>query len=312
MRLISNSWFWIMILLFFWSCNIAPKEVVTDVEETYTNIREIKVKGGSLDVSYRGGEVDNVHLVAYLESSSGGSDGVRISKKGTSLEIEARDSGNSFSFWNWGSRKGYIHITGPIQMALEMQNSSGVLEVENVISPQLSFRISSGKMEVSRVEADRLQVQGSSGKISAQHIEGGVEASISSGMLDINRVRGNLNFKGSSGSVSISDVEGKVEGSMRSGKASLKRIQELGSISLTSGMLTAEEVGFGPQTRLEGSSGLFKVKTTSSLNDFNFDINVGSGMLTIGDGQYTSNAYIDRGSEHTVRGKINSGKMEIK
>ncbi len=309
MRLISNSW--LVMLVCIWSCNFASKEVVTDIEETYTNIKEIKVNGGSLEVSYRGGEVDNVHLLAYLESSSGG-DGIRVSKKGTVLEIEAKDSGSSFSFWNWGSRKGHVHITGPMQMALDMRNSSGVLEVENVISPQLSLRISSGKMEISRIETDRVRLQGSSGKISAEHIKGELEASISSGVLDISRVRGNLEFNGSSGSVSISEVEGRVEGSMRSGKASLKRIQELGNISLSSGMLTADEVGFGSRTRLNGSSGLFRVNTTSSLNDFNFDIEVGSGVLTIGDSQFTSNARIDRGAVHTIRGKINSGKMEIK
>ncbi|WP_114752565.1 DUF4097 family beta strand repeat-containing protein [Pleomorphovibrio marinus] len=308
MRLINNCG--LLCLLFVWGCQIDFKETITDTEETFHGIGEIYVQGGSLEVSYKGGDVDGVHVLAYLESSKGDSEGIRITKNGNRLEVIVKGS-TSFSFWNWANRKGYVHITGPRDMDLEIKNSSGTIEVENVKSPRLSFGISSGKMDISRIESDLLTIRGSSGKITARSIEGDVDVKISSGLAKVSEVQGNVNFHGSSGSVSIEDVDGRVDGSIRSGKASLTKVHELGSLSLSSGLLSADQVGFGPDTQLEGSSGLFRIKTHSALEDYNFDFRVGSGMLTIGNANYTSNAFVNHGSKTTIKGKINSGKMEI-
>jgi hypothetical protein len=130
-------------------------------------------------------------------------------------------------------------------------------------------------------------------------------------MGTLDGMKGNVKFRGSIGMVVLSDIEGLLSGSMSSGKADLNRVSRLGEISLSSGMLEANECGIGSETNLSASSGYMKVNTTSSLKSFNFDFNVGSGRLSIGDQSSSDDMYVNNDAAVTIKGRIQSGKMVI-
>lgn len=292
-------------------CNFGPAEIITDEEETFDGIAEISVQGGALEVSYVGSDgASQVTLSAYLESNDPVSDGIVFKRKGDRLEVFLPNTDSPFSFWT-GRTKGYVHLTGPKEIKLDLKGSSGVLDVAHVRGPSFDFSISSGRMELTDVTCETLKLSCSSGKLEATRIEGNVDLRLSSGMAVLSKVEGDVQFKGSSGSVTIKEIHGRVNGSMNSGKASLEQVTELGELSVASGMLTAERVGLGPVTELSVSSGYLKVRTDSDIDKFNYDFSVGSGHLTIGDQRVTNDIRKDNGSNHTITGKVQSGKMEL-
>jgi hypothetical protein len=302
--------FFSLIILVVSGCDFGPLRVITNETETFEGVTEIQIRGGAIETSYVGSDdSETVTLEAFLESSNPQLDGIIYRRKGNRLEIEMGNN-DGLGFWT-GRTKGYIAVTGPRKIALDVRSSSGVAEIRNVEHSDLDFRISSGKMEIHNIVCDKLVLKASSGRLHGENLQGDVDLSLSSGMATLKGVWGNVTFKGSSGSISISEVEGMVDGAMSSGKASLEDISEVGALSLSSGMLTAEEVGLGAATNLQVSSGYMKIQTFSPLDDFNYEFLVGSGHLSIGGQKGSENLKINNGATHTIEGKVQSGKMAL-
>lgn len=293
------------------ACNRLPMETITDIETSYEGITKINVTGGALEISYTGGdETSKVNLNAFVEATDSDMDGVVVRREGDELFVDF-ESGGDFSFFSLFNVDGFIHLTGPVDMAMHMINSSGAMEVSNVSNNDIVLRGSSGTIEGKGLSSSDLRVSISSGKVDLSDIEGALNFEISSGMGTLQGMKGDVNFKCSSGLVRLSDIEGVLKGNMSSGKADLNRVQELGEIGLTSGMLEADQCGFGTGTKLSASSGYMKVNTTSVMEDFNFDFKVGSGSLSIGDRSSSDDLYINNNAAMTIKGKLQSGKMVI-
>jgi len=292
-------------------CNPLPMETITDMENSYEGITKVNINGGALEISYTGGEgTRSVNIEAFVEASDSEMEGVIVRRVGDELNIDF-DLGNSGSFFSAINIKGYISLTGPVDMAVNINNSSGTMEVVNVSNEDIVLNGSSGKIEGRNLKSPDLRVKISSGKLELENIEGGLNMEVSSGMGTLDGMKGDVKFRGSSGMVVLSDIDGLLSGSMSSGKADLNRVSRLGEISLSSGMLEASKCGIGPETNLCASSGYMKVNTTSSLKNFNFDFNVGSGRLSIGDQSSSDDMYVNNDAAVTIKGRIQSGKMVI-
>lgn len=293
-------------------CNPIPMETISDIESSYQGITKVNVNGGALEISYTGREdTDEVVLNAFVEASDAQMEGVTVKKMGDELYVDFEPTNDFGSFFSSFKVKGYISITGPVDMALDINNSSGTMEVYNVENDDIVLKGSSGKIEGENLRSPDLNVRISSGKLELENIEGGLSLEVSSGMGSLVGMKGNVQFRGSSGMVVLSDVEGVISGSMSSGKADFNRVKELGEINLTSGMLLANDCGLGQETYLSASSGYMKVNTNSPLSDFNFDFSVGSGRLNIGDKASSDDMFVDNGAAVTIKGKIQSGKMVV-
>ncbi|MEX2564662.1 MAG: DUF4097 family beta strand repeat-containing protein [Cyclobacteriaceae bacterium] len=302
----------LMVLVAMAGCNPFPLHPISDIEEGFDGVKEVIVKGGALEVSYRGGpEAQKVYLNAFVEASDESIDGIIYHRSGDQLIVEF-DPEINFSFLFGHQVKGFISITGPEEMALNMDNSSGKLEVENVRNEKIVLKASSGKLEARNLHSPNLDIRASSGMIDLEDLEGHLNLKISSGMASLDGMKGDVVFRGSSGLVNLERIEGMVSGKMSSGKANLSHVTTLGEISLSSGMLEAENCGLGETTYLEASSGYMKVTSTTDLEKFNFDFSVGSGRLTIGNRSSSENLYIDNGSSSTIKGKLQSGKLDLR
>ncbi|MFC4874984.1 DUF4097 family beta strand repeat-containing protein [Negadavirga shengliensis] len=286
-------------------------ETISDIEMAFEGIEEIEVIGEALEISYRGGpEAKEVFLNGLLESNDASTEGISYHRSGNKLRVEAKTGG--MGSFLWGKRTaGFINLTGPEDIYLQMKSSSGSMDVSHVRHQKILLKASSGRIYASDIHSDDLQIQISSGRAEAEDLEGTVHLQLSSGRAGLKKTVGDVQFKGSSGFVEIIDVAGLVSGTMSSGKATLGNIAELGEIRLSSGMLEANNCGLGSKTYLQASSGFLKVTTHSSLEDFNFDFSVGSGSLTIGDRHSSNDLLIDNGAVVTVKGSVRSGKMDI-
>ncbi|MEB2775443.1 DUF4097 family beta strand repeat-containing protein [Algoriphagus sp. D3-2-R+10] len=289
------------------SCD-ADLELVQSIDEEFTGITSIEIESSFLDVTYQGNEnAESVQLLGSLESSRKGNYSIeyRVVQNQLIIEVERHGIGT-------GNNRGYINLTGPESMAMDVEAGSGNIKIHRLTSENFEFSGGSGNVELSNLRADNIDLVLSSGRINAYDLEGDVQLEISSGNATISNLEGNLNAVGSSGKFTFSQIDGKVNSSLNSGNGVLSGIQEIGRLKISSGNYSVDDSFFGPNTEFEGSSGNFDIQTDSDLKDFNFDLKTSSGNLRVGESTSTGSLKIDNGSPHTVFGVVSSGNIQIK
>lgn len=294
-------------LLLFASVSFA-QNVIVDTNKSYSNISRIEVSGGWLNVSYDGGSGSEVNVEAFLESNDQDQDIIFVTV-GEVLKISyERDNRNS----SWGNNrnKGYIKIKGPMQMALDIKNSSGTVSVDGVTNDETSLRVSSGKISASNIKGD-LRIKASSGSLYIDEVDGDVDASVTSGNADITHVTGNVIYGSTSGSLEADTIGGELSASLTSGNAKLSNIGYLGELKFTSGNIKASNSGLNGNTRFNGTSGSFRIQTPSDLKTLNFSLRASSGNLKVGNINTGKNLEIDNGASDWVKGSISSGNIII-
>src|SRR5680860_1397559 len=98
-------------------------DVISNIEEHIAGIEEIVVNGGALEVSYEGSnQANDVFLNAYLESNRREHE-ITYKVEGKILRVSLTGKGSR----GWGNTqlKGFISLTGPENMNLDINNSSG-------------------------------------------------------------------------------------------------------------------------------------------------------------------------------------------
>ena len=309
----SYNYIYLALIAFFIfpSCGYSQMETVVDIEESFTGIEEIEVKGGFLEVTYEGRDRnEEVFLNAFLESSQQGLYDIIYKKDGKKLTVELKNVGGSIGFANVRNT-GFISLTGPENVKLSVTNSSGRMFISGLNHREANFKCSSGRMELTNLMVDNIKVQASSGNIKGSILGGNVNCTISSGSVNLERIDGNVTLKGSSGKFTVKEVQGKLNSTMSSGSVTLEDINELGNVSVSSGKIRGNRVGLGPDTYLKSSSGSISIQTDDDLDDFNFDLTGSSGRLTVGNKKGRKRMNIDNHSDATVRGSISSGKISI-
>jgi lia operon protein LiaG len=283
------------------------QNVLVDTKKTYPGIKKIEVDSGWLTVSYTGGSSSSVNVEAYLESNDNQQDIIFVTI-GDVLKITHSRKQNNY---NWNSKnKGYINISGPEVIALDLKGSSGNITVENVNNENTSLRVSSGNLKATNIGGN-LTIKATSGNLNVTNVDGNVVAGITSGNANFSGIGGNLDYESTSGSLDANEVIGELNVSLTSGNAKLNTIGRLGTIKFTSGNIKATNAGLGKNTRFTGSSGNFNIQTPSNLKDFNFSLKASSGNLKVGGINTGKSLELENGTGPWVRGNITSGNITI-
>jgi lia operon protein LiaG len=283
------------------------QNVIVDTKKNYPGINKIEVDSGWLTVSYVGGSGSQVNVEAYLESNDSDQDIIFVTV-GDVLKITHT---NKQSNYNWNTKnKGYIKMTGPQAIALDLKGSSGNISVENVRNENTYLKVSSGNLTAKNLQGN-LSIRATSGNLTVTDVDGNVSAGITSGNANFTGIKGDLAYESTSGSLEANQVGGEINIGLTSGNAKLNDIGKLGSIKFTSGNIKASNAGLGENTRLNGSSGNFNIQTPSNLKDFNFSLKASSGNLKVGGVNTGKTLELDNGSGSWVRGNITSGNITI-
>ncbi|SFT53799.1 Putative adhesin [Algoriphagus locisalis] len=283
-------------------------ELVQSINEQFEEVNSIEIESSFLDVSYIGSPtMESVQLIGALESSRAGNYSIEYKLVQHKLIIEVERNGNG-----GGNHRGYINLTGPELMNIDLDAGSGTVQISQVNAEEFELDGGSGNFELTDISAPILDLQLSSGRINAYNLVGDVDLEISSGNANISNLEGNINAIGSSGKFTFKMIKGLVNCSLNSGNGVLTGIQEIGKLKISSGNFNVNESYFGADTRLEGSSGNFNIQTESNLNDFNFDLKTSSGNIRVGESTSSGTLRIDNGSPYTVSGEVSSGNIKIR
>lgn len=283
------------------------QNVLVDSKKAYSGIKRIEIESGWLNVTYKGGAASNVNVEAYLESNNSDQDIVFVTV-GDVLKISHARKQNNY---NWNTKnKGYLNITGPEGIALDVRGSSGNVIVENISNDNTSLRVSSGNITATNITGD-LSISATSGNLTADGVSGNVSSGLTSGNGNFYRVKGNLDYESTSGSLDADGVAGEINVKLTSGNAKINNAGPLGTLQFTSGNVRATNVGLGPNTKFSGTSGNFRVQTSSDLKSYNFSLKASSGNLKVGSVNTGKSLEIDNGSPNWIRGNISSGNITI-
>lgn len=286
---------------------VAAQNVLVNTTKKYNNIKQIEVESGWLDVSYQGGEGTQVSVEAYLESNITDQDIVFVTL-GDVLKVSYKRSGEKYN-WN-GKNKGYIKITGPKSMQVNVRGSSGEIILTNLASENTVLQLTSGTVAAAQIKGN-LKLTSTSGTLKATGIEGNVEARLTSGNAYFENISGGVNYESTSGSLDAKNIDGELNLRLTSGNAKIENAKQLGKLSFTSGNVRAVNSGLGANTQFTGTSGNFTIQTSSVLNSFNYSLKASSGNLRVGGSSGSKSLELNNNAVNTVRGNITSGNMTI-
>lgn len=289
------------------SCDV-NMELVQSIDQEFEGINSIEIESSFLDVNYQGVEnAEAVELTAALESNRPGRYTIEYRVEEDKLVVYVERHGNGT-----GNHRGYINLTGPVAMKMDIEAGSGNIRVQRIESSKFSFEGGSGNLDLGQIKADEMVLKISSGKIDADDLVGNVALEISSGDARVTGLDGDIHAVGSSGNFTFTNISGKVNSSLNSGNGNLTSVQEIGKLKISFGNYTVSDSYLGPNTVLEGNSGNFKIQTDSDLREFNFDLKTSSGNLQVGESKSSKELKIDNGSPYTVSGVVSSGNIEIR
>ena len=286
---------------------VAAQNVLVNTTKKYNNIKQIEVESGWLDVSYQGGEGTEVSVEAYLESNIADQDIVFVTL-GDLLKVSYKRSGEKYN-WN-GKNKGYIKITGPVALTLEVSGTSGNISIQNLESELTTLQLTSGNVAATQIKGN-LTLTATSGTLQAKEIDGDVNARLTSGNATLDGVKGAVDYGSTSGNFTAKNIGGLLNVQLTSGNAKLENVKELGTMRITSGNMTAVNSGLGSKTQFNGTSGNFTLQTPSDLGAFNYNLRATSGNLRVGNATKEKTLDINNNAPNTVRGNITSGNMTI-
>lgn len=293
---------------FMGACTDSDLETVAEIQEEFSGVNTIEVDSEFLDVTYVGSSgQQQVTLNATLRSTSKRRNELSYQVVGDKLRISVNTKGGIGNLKSEGS----IILSGPRNIKLEIESGSGNVDISNVTSPELKLEVGSGKITSKNISSPAIILNGASGSILAEDLSGLVFANISSGKIELKRVDGNVNVQGDSGEIKIMSVNGFVKANMSSGNLEFSEVKALGRIEISSGKLFATATGLSSETSLKATSGNIYIQTPSNLSQFNFNITTGSGTARVGERVSSGALNINNGASFTIRGEVNSGKIEI-
>ena len=286
---------------------VAAQNILVNTTKKYNNIKQIEVESGWLDVSYQGGAGTEVSVEAYLESNITDQDIVFVTL-GDVLKVSYKRSGEKYN-WN-GKNKGYIKITGPQSMQVNVRGSSGEINLTNLASETTVLQLTSGTVAAAQIKGN-LTLTSTSGTLKATGIEGNVEARLTSGNAYLENINGTVNYESTSGSLDAKNIDGELNVRLTSGNAKIENAKQLGQLYFTSGNMRAVNSGFGPSTQFSGTSGNFTVQTQADLRTYNYSLKAGSGNIRVGNSSSSRSLELNNNASTWIKGNITSGNITI-
>jgi hypothetical protein len=284
-------------------------EVVQVINEEFPEIQSIEIESGFLDVNYQGDpNATTVTLDALMESNNPGRFIIEYRVEENKLIIDLNQTGSN----GGGNNRGYLNLTGPEMMAMNVEVGAGETIIKNIQASSFEINTGSGSVDLANITSPAIVLKVGSGAVNGSNLVGNISLEVSSGNTTLSNVMGNIEAVGSSGKLTLTDVEGLVNTKLSSGNMVFDSVRELGQLEISSGNINALNSGLSQFTGFESSSGNVSIQTSSNLTGFNYDLKAGSGKVTVGESVSSGSLKINNGASYTIIGIVSSGNIVIK
>ncbi|WP_430817981.1 DUF4097 family beta strand repeat-containing protein [Carboxylicivirga marina] len=328
-----------LITVMFISC-VKAQDVIDQVDETYNNVTSVEVEGSFCSVNIVGGEGSDVHLSGEV-----------VGSKKYDIKIRHNMSGGTLRVWidrpnSLRNVKGKLELKVPSNTNIDVDNSSGSVNVSNIgqvvvklqassgsikarnIDSNLNVSASSGSISLADISGDvrsttssgsqrheaiggSLKAKASSGGIKVNEVKGEAETNTSSGSQAINSIGSNLYAQASSGSIKIGDVRGDVKAQTSSGGLSLSNVTGAVNLVSTSGSQRGSNIKLTGNSSFKSSSGSVSMELSNDTEELSFALRASSGSLSAKGSSGRKNLVIERGPIK-ITGNSSSGSQSYR
>ena len=275
----TNFKFILLICLFFGIHHTWGQDNAFRVDQTYTGVNQLFVRGVFAEVYIEGYSGDETQFVGEI-----------LGDRKHEITIEHRLANGKLEIWvetpnkiKWNNKlKGNISIRVPKNLEAEIRNSSGNISIKSFSSDKtLVVRASSGDINIDHVNAD-VELVASSGDVQIDQHKGDLELKTSSGNQEITDLSGNIKIVASSGDVEISDIMGDMNLLTSSGNISIEHAKGKCKLKSSSGDIKAQRLTLTANSNFITTSGYIRIDFENALHDLSFDLNSSSGTLRVG------------------------------
>ncbi len=271
------------------------------------NVDEVRIDGSFVDVYVQDGE--KVFFKGIIEGNGDEGD-YRFDTDivGSTLVIKVVQTKNKYNWSNRRLTKSRIDVTITDGVKLDIDNSSGDINVANLRAPESKIEASSGDITLRSVVSN-LDVETSSGDIDIDGLIGDSRIESTSGDQSLYNLKGEIRTQASSGDITVSKFDGAVEIEATSGDIEIRGGEGTLEVRTTSGEIDGRDILLKGNAYFDATSGDIEIDFDNALSDLSFDLRATSGDLEVGSRSAEKRLMIERGG-YKVVGVTSSGDQE--
>lgn len=295
-----------VLVLALFTLSVSAQNLLAKSELDAENVDEVRVEGSFIDVYVTKG--DKVSFKGEIWGS-GDEDDYRFDTDivGSSLVIKVIRNTNS-SWKSYKINESRIDITIVDGVSLDIDNSSGDINVANVRASESRFEASSGDITLKSIVAN-LKVETSSGDIAIDGLMGDSDIESTSGDQKLYNLKGDIETRASSGDITISDFDGSLQLQATSGDIDIRGGIGRIKAKTSSGEIEGNDITLTGNAYFNATSGNIEMDFTNDIDDLSFDLTATSGDLEVGSKSGEKRLVIDRGGLK-ITGVTSSGDQE--
>ena len=145
-----------------------------------------------------------------------------LEKRGDTAHLIA-DIDSKFSLFSWGSREINLTVRMPSKLAMQIEDGSGAIWIDNIHN-HIEVDDGSGNMMIRKMTGN-VRIDDGSGEIECVDIGGDVEIDDGSGEISLEMVGGLVDIEDGSGSIRVDEAFGDVTIQDGSGSIMVDRVQ---------------------------------------------------------------------------------------
>ncbi|MEQ6166082.1 DUF4097 family beta strand repeat-containing protein [Ekhidna sp. MALMAid0563] len=293
-------------ILFLGSFSGLAQNTLAKAELEAENVDEVRIEGSFVDVYVNTG--DKVYFKGII-TGNGDEGDYRFETDivGKTLVIRV-DRKTNRSWRNYRINESRIDLTITDGVKLDIDNSSGDVNVANLRASESRIEASSGDITLRSIVAN-LEVETSSGDIDIDGLTGDSEIESTSGDQEIYNSRGNIETRASSGDITVSGFNGKIEIQATSGDVDVRKGVGALKIRTSSGEIDGYGIEVNDNCYFDATSGNIEIDFVNDLDELSFDLTATSGDLEVGNRSGEKRLVIDRGGIK-ITGTTSSGDQE--
>lgn len=290
-------------ILFLGSFSGLAQNTLAKAELEAENVDEVRIEGSFVDVYVNTG--DKVYFKGII-TGNGDEGDYRFETDivGKTLVIRV-DRKTNRSWRNYRINESRIDLTITDGVKLDIDNSSGDVNVANLRASESRIEASSGDITLRSIVAN-LEVETSSGDIDIDGLTGDSEIESTSGDQEIYNSRGNIETRASSGDITVSGFNGKIEIQATSGDVDVRKGVGALKIRTSSGEIDGYGIEVNDNCYFDATSGNIEIDFVNDLDELSFDLTATSGDLEVGNRSGEKRLVIDRGGIK-ITGTTSSG-----
>lgn len=226
--------------------------LVAKADQSYSNVSSVSIVGEFCKVDIKEGA--EIELTAEMRAAKD-LEGYAIdcTEEGGVLKVEVKKPESG-----WTSHTGFIKLTVPKGVAVNVQTTSGYISLEGLSGADILAQSNSGKITANGITAN-VTLKAKSASINAENITGQLNMTTKGGEHVVRNIDGAVSLYSSSGAMIVDNIKGALKTESTDGAQTIKEVK--GDIYLKT------KSGAMKLSNAEGSIGLLSVSGTLNLFD---------------------------------------------